>query len=108
MNRNIALERIKKSELNEDFLMHEFKYIANKLELTVDELQEIFNGNNKTYKDYNSKKKYFEFEITVHGVYVGRKQSEWIDGIDGHKVIYTPPNKLKESSRAQALKSNLT
>jgi len=58
--------------------------------------------------DYNSKKKYFEFEITVHGIYVGRKQSEWIDGIDGHKVIYTPPNKLKESSRAQALKSNLT
>ena len=70
MNRNIALERIKKSELNEDFLMHEFKYIANKLELTVDELQEIFNGNNKTYKDYNSKKKYINFATKIM-VYLG-------------------------------------
>jgi hypothetical protein len=70
MNRNIALERIKKSELNEDFLMHEFKFIANKLELTVDELQEIFNGNNKTYKDYNSKKKYINFATKIM-VYLG-------------------------------------
>jgi len=47
--------------------------------------------------DYNYKKKYFEFEITIYGVYIGRKQSEWIEGIDGSKPIYTLKNKSKES-----------
>ena len=51
--------------------------------------------------DYNEPKNYFEFELTVHGIYIGRKQSEWIEGIDGNRVIYTPKNKLKESLREQ-------
>jgi hypothetical protein len=51
--------------------------------------------------DYNEKKKYFEFEITVHGIHTGRKQSEWIVGVDGSKAIYTQKNKLKESLREQ-------
>jgi hypothetical protein len=38
--------------------------------------------------DYNEKKKYFEFEITVHGIH-------------GSKAIYTQKNKLKESLREQ-------
>ena len=56
--------------------------------------------------DYNEKKKYFEFEITIYGVRTGRRQSEWINGIDGSKVIYTLGNKLKESLRAQASQLN--
>jgi hypothetical protein len=51
--------------------------------------------------DYNEKKKYFEFEITVHGIHTGRKQSEWIEGIDGSKPIYTLKNKSKEFSQEQ-------
>jgi hypothetical protein len=51
--------------------------------------------------DYNEKKKYFEFEITVHGIHTGRKQSEWIAGIDGSTVIYTQKSKSKEFSQEQ-------
>lgn len=55
MTRSEALERIKKPELSEDFLKQEFKYIAEKLDITVDQLQEIFEGENKTFYDYKSK-----------------------------------------------------
>jgi hypothetical protein len=51
---------------------------------------------------FNSKKQHFEFEITVYGIYVGKKKAQWITGIDGTKVIYTQPNKLKESLAVQA------
>jgi hypothetical protein len=33
-----------------------FQYVANKLDLTVNELQEIFDGENKTYRDYRNKR----------------------------------------------------
>jgi hypothetical protein len=52
--------------------------------------------------DYNEKKQYFEFELSIYGIYVGKKKSECILGIDGNKVIYTQPNKSKESSTVQA------
>ena len=55
MTRDEALKRISKPELSEDFLNQEFKYIAEKLDITVNELQEIFNGENKTFHDYKSK-----------------------------------------------------
>jgi len=51
--------------------------------------------------DYNDRKKYFEFELTVHGIHTGRKQSEWIEGIDGSKPIYTQKIKSKEFSQEQ-------
>jgi hypothetical protein len=51
--------------------------------------------------DYNEKKKYFEFELTVHGIHTGRKQSEWIAGVDGSKPIYTQKSKSKEFSQEQ-------
>ena len=51
--------------------------------------------------DYNDRKKYFEFELTVHGIHTGRKQSEWIEGIDGSKPIYTQKSKSKEFSQEQ-------
>jgi len=56
MSRNDALERISKPELSEDFLLKEFEYVANKLDLSVRELEEIFEGKNKTYHDYRNKK----------------------------------------------------
>lgn len=51
---------------------------------------------------YNYEKQYFEFELSIHGIYVGKKKSEWIAGIDGARVIHTVPNKLSESLRDQA------
>jgi len=56
MTREQALERISQSEMEEHFLQQEFEYVANKLDLTVDELQAIFDGENKTYRDYRNKR----------------------------------------------------
>jgi N-acetyl sugar amidotransferase len=56
MTREQALERIAKPEMDEQFLRQEFEYVANKLDLTVEELQIIFEGENKTYKNYKNKK----------------------------------------------------
>ena len=54
MTRDDALERLKKSELDELTLKNEFEYIANKLEISIDELQHIFNQKNKTFRDYKN------------------------------------------------------
>ena len=55
MTREEALGRVSRSEMSEQFLKKEFEYVANKLDLTVQELKEIFNGKNKTYKEYKNK-----------------------------------------------------
>ena len=56
MTREAALERLKQPEMDEQFLDQEFEYVANKLDLTVAELQTIFEGENKTYRDYKNKR----------------------------------------------------
>lgn len=55
MSREEALERISAPELDENFLKNEFEYVANKLDLSVAELQTIFKGNNKSFLDYKNK-----------------------------------------------------
>ena len=56
-----ALERISKPELTVGFLQKEFDYVADKLDLTRAELQEIFDGENKTFHDYTNKIKFIGF-----------------------------------------------
>lgn len=56
MTREAALQRIAKPELDEQFLKSEFEYVANKLDLTVEELQGIFEGPNKKCLDYKNKR----------------------------------------------------
>jgi N-acetyl sugar amidotransferase len=55
MTREDALDRISRPELPEEFLMKEFEYVADKLDMTSQELQTLFEGPNKTYHDYKSK-----------------------------------------------------
>lgn len=55
MTREEALERVSKSELSEEFLQKEFEYVANKLDMSVSDLEKIFEGENKTYKNYKNK-----------------------------------------------------
>jgi N-acetyl sugar amidotransferase len=55
MTREEALERISNPELSEEDLKKEFEYVATKLDLTVEELQKIFEGENKTFHDYKNK-----------------------------------------------------
>jgi len=56
MTRDEALDRLARPEMEEHFLKQEFEYVASKLGLTVAELQEIFEGENKTYRDYKNKR----------------------------------------------------
>ncbi|MEG0858021.1 MAG: N-acetyl sugar amidotransferase [Pseudomonas sp.] len=56
LTREAALDRIAKPEMDENFLKSEFEYVAHKLDLTVPELQGIFEGQNKTFHDYKNKR----------------------------------------------------
>jgi hypothetical protein len=57
MTRDEALARIAKPEMDEHFLTQEFEYVANKLGLSVEELQALFDSPKKTYRDYKNKRK---------------------------------------------------
>ncbi len=65
MTREEALERVSKPELSEEFLLKEFEYVADKLDLTKEELQDIFEGENKTFRDYKTKIKFINFGAKV-------------------------------------------
>ena len=56
MTRNEALERIAKPELSEELLKQEFDYVAQRLGISSAELEELFQGENKTFKDYKNKR----------------------------------------------------
>ncbi|MCA5004092.1 N-acetyl sugar amidotransferase [Sphingobacterium bovistauri] len=65
MTREDALDRISTPELSEEFLQKEFEYVANKLDLTKEQLQEIFEGPNKTFMDYKNKMGIIKFGAQV-------------------------------------------
>jgi hypothetical protein len=56
--------------------------------------------------DYNERKRNFIFELTLYGIYVGKRKSEWIAGIDGTKAVYIQKSKSKESSQDQESQLN--
>ena len=56
MTRDQALDRISRSEMDVHFLKQEFEYVAHKLGLTVDMLQQLFDSPKKTYRDYKNKR----------------------------------------------------
>ena len=66
MTREEALQRISKPELDEQFLMSEFEYVASKLDLSVTELQALIEGKNKTFHDY--KNKHFMIGLGARGL----------------------------------------
>jgi len=56
MTRDEALKRISHPEMNENFLKQEFEYIAHKLDLTKNELQELFELPKNYYSNYKNKR----------------------------------------------------
>lgn len=56
MSRDEALDRISRPEMDEHFMEQEFEYVANKLDLSVNELNDIFEGDNKTFREYKNKR----------------------------------------------------
>jgi len=61
MTRDQALVRISKPEMGEFFLQQEFEYVAQKLDLSVDELQSLFAGPKKTFRNYKNKRDLISF-----------------------------------------------
>ncbi len=51
--------------------------------------------------DYNNEKESFNFKLTVYGIFIGRKKTEWIIAVDGSKPISLQKSKLKEFSSDQ-------
>lgn len=64
LTREEALQRISKPELDEQTLQNEKHYIAQKLDFSDTEFEDLFNGKNKTYHDYKSKRTVIGFGIT--------------------------------------------
>jgi N-acetyl sugar amidotransferase len=56
MTREEALDRISRPEMDEQFLTQEFEYVAHKLDLSVEELQQLFKMPKRTYRDYKNKR----------------------------------------------------
>lgn len=56
LGRDDAIKRLEKSELSDFDLAKEFEYVASKLDISIDELQSIFDGENKTYEHYKNKR----------------------------------------------------
>lgn len=56
MTRDAAIDRISRPEMDEHFLEQEFEYVAGKLDMGIDELRNLFEGENKTFHDYRNKR----------------------------------------------------
>jgi len=54
LTRDQALEMVSKPQLDEETMAREFEYVAKKLGLTVAEFQQIFEGENRTFRDYKN------------------------------------------------------
>jgi len=54
MTRDEAIQRIARPELDDNTLKKEFEYVAKKLDFTVDEFEKIYQGKNKSFKDYKN------------------------------------------------------
>lgn len=48
--------------------------------------------------EYNESRKNFSFKLSMHGIYVGKRQSNWISGIDGTRIIFMTGTRSKEFS----------
>ena len=65
MSRDEALERLKSPAYDPETIDEDFKYIANKLDITPDELRACFNGDNKSYQDYKNQMWIYEMGAKV-------------------------------------------
>jgi len=55
LTRQDALNLIAKPAYDEKTIMQDFEYIAKKLDLTIQDLQQLMEGENKSYRDYKSR-----------------------------------------------------
>ncbi len=65
MTRDEALVRVAKPEIDEQTMKQDFEFVAKKLDLTVEELQKLFDGGNKTYRDYKNNMNLINFSTKI-------------------------------------------
>ena len=54
MSRNEAIDKLKNPPINIEDAKNEFSFVCKKLEISENELTEIMDGKNKSFKDYRS------------------------------------------------------
>lgn len=59
MTREEALDKLSRPAIDEDEARNDFEYVANKLGISVDELQSYFDAPNKSYRDYRNQESLF-------------------------------------------------
>jgi len=65
MTREDALRELSKPAIDEEEARHEFEYVANKLGISVDELQGYFTAPNKTFMDYKNQETLFNLGAAI-------------------------------------------
>jgi len=65
ISRNDALLEMKKEGYEKENIHKDFKYVADKLDFSVEELKNICEGKNKYYFDYNSKSNILKFATSL-------------------------------------------
>jgi hypothetical protein len=65
MTREESLEELKKLPYDKENIHHEFEFIADKLEISVEELQSYLKAPLKTYKDYKSQENVYKYGAKV-------------------------------------------
>jgi N-acetyl sugar amidotransferase len=77
MQREEALARLKTPALDEATVRQEFEYVANKLRISVSELQSYLEAPNRTYRDYKSQQSFYSagaFVMKALGLELGGKR----------------------------------
>jgi N-acetyl sugar amidotransferase len=77
MTRVEALEKLKQSPYDESTIAYDLEYVANKLRITVDELNSYLVLPKRTYKDYKSQRQIYEWgakAMKAMGLEVGGKR----------------------------------
>ena len=65
MTRKEALQRISAPELDELEMRKEINYVCDKLDFSLQELEDLMNSPKKTYKDFRNKREFIMFGARV-------------------------------------------
>lgn len=65
MTRDEAIDELKIKPYTEEEKIDDFNYISKKLGITIDNLHELFNSKNKSFKDYKSNYQIIQFFVMV-------------------------------------------
>ena len=75
MSRDEAFEVLENSPISSDMVRKEFTYIASKLDISEEELKQLYDAPNRSYMDYNNQEilyklgskflKYFGYEMDM-------------------------------------------